>query len=205
MDARAPDALSHCTDMTPKKRREWARFFLDARRQGFGGPSLLLFSIACASDAGSVVPILLAVRATWRISLARSPVRRTRPTWHLPPTWAPRFLAVIALVVVAWGLSLGDGRAPRARTYVDAREPEVREWLLTNQEDAGVVAKKMPSTRMKGQLAPPCGTAPVQVVINDGCWGEMASPPPCGDLYEHEGRCYIPVAEKKRPPTSLDE
>ena len=203
MDARAPDALSHCTDMTPKKRREWARFFLDARRQGFGGPSLLLFSIACASDAGSVVPILLAVRATWRISLARSPVRRTRPTWHLPPTWAPRFLAVIALVVVAWGLSLGDGRTPRARRYVDTRGPEVPEWLFVDQGDAGVVARKMPGVKMKGQQGPPCDST--QFLLSEACWDELKKGPPCGEYFEHEGRCYVPVVEKKRPPTSVDE
>jgi hypothetical protein len=202
VDAREPDALSHSTDMTPRKRREWARFFLSARRQGLGGLKLILFSIACASDAGSVVPVLLAARAVWRIAPAQSQGRRVRPSWHLPPTWAPRLLGVLAFVVVAWGLSLGGGQTPRTKGYVDTRKTEVPEWLFVDQGDAGVVARKMPGVKMKGQQGPPCDST--QVLLSEACWDELKKVPPCGEYFEHEGRCYVPVVEKKRPPTSVD-
>ena len=203
MDARAPNALSHFTNMTPKKRREWARVFLSARRHGLGGLKLILFSIACARDVGSAAPLLLAVRAVWRIAPAKGSGWRARPTWHLPPTWAPRLLAVIALVVVAWGLSLGDGQAPRTKGSVDTLEYEVPEWLFVDQGDAGVVARKMPGVKMKGQQGAPCDST--QFFLSEACWDRLEKMPPCGEYFEHEGRCYVPVVEKKRPPTSVDE
>jgi hypothetical protein len=110
----------------------------------------------------------------------------------------------IAVGIAVWGvLTLSENSASRVKTEVE--DCAVPEWLLAGQGDAGVVAKKMPGKRMRGQQAPPCGDAPVQVVLNDACWIEAAPRPPCGDLYENEGRCYIPVVEKKRTPTSVDE
>ena len=185
--------------MTPQKRREWARVFLSARRHGLGRLKLILFSIACARNVGSLVPLLLAVRVVHRVAPTRS------PAWQLPPTWAPRALGVLAMGIITWGVLTLSARLPSATPELETEDCEVPEWILTAQGDAGVVAKKMPSKRMKGQQAPPCGDIPVQVLLNDACWIEAVPRPPCGDLYEKEERCYIPVVEKKRPPTSVDE
>ncbi|WP_434387345.1 hypothetical protein [Melittangium boletus] len=57
----------------------------------------------------------------------------------------------------------------------------------------------------RGQQTPPCGDTPAQVVLNDACWMTLEARPPCGDLYEHEGRCHVPVAETKRLPTRVGE
>ncbi|MBM7112523.1 hypothetical protein [Archangium primigenium] len=145
--------------------------------------------------------VLLALRVVLRTTSTRSGGRRMRPVWHLPrAVWA------LAGGLAVWVLlALGDSGAPRAMWAWEVEDAEVPEWLLTSPGDAGVVAKKMPSKRMKGQQAAPCGTAPVQVLLNDACWIEAVSPPPCGDLYEYEGRCYIPVVERKRPLTSVTE
>ena len=190
--------------MTPKKRLAWARFFFSARRHGVGGLKLIRFSVACARDLGSVEPFLLAVRVVRRTA-AQGQGWDEGPTWHLPRTWAPRALGVVALGVVVWGLTLGDGRTLTARRGGEVREIETPGWVFSDRSDREWVAKKLPGTRLNGQMEPPCGKAPAQVIINDGCWVKLAAPPPCGDLYEHEGSCYIPVAEKKRPPTSVDE
>ena len=182
--------------MTPQKRREWARVFLSARRHGLGRLKRILFSIACARNVGSLVPLLLAVRVVHRVAATRN------PTWQLPPMWAPRALGVLAVGLVTWGVLTLSARMPSATPEREVEDCEVPEWLITGQGDAGVVAKKMPSTRMRGQQAPPCDT--VQVPLNDACWSELVQKPPCGDYYENEGRCYIPVIEKKRLPTSVD-
>ncbi len=192
--------------MTPKKRRQWARVFLSARQHGLGGLRLLHFSVACARAMGSVEPVLLAMRVVCRAAPARRGRRRARPIWHLAPPWFPRAMGALAVCMAVWGLlMLGDSWAPRAKWALEVEDVEVPEWLLTGPGDAGVVAKKMPSKRMKGQQAPPCGDTPTQVLLNDACWMEMVARPPCGDLYEHEGRCYVPVIEKKRLPTSVGE
>ncbi|ATB27667.1 hypothetical protein MEBOL_001111 [Melittangium boletus DSM 14713] len=125
-----------------------------------------------------------------------------RAAWHLPRTWAPRAVGAVAVGIALWGvLTLSEGPAPRAKMKVE--DTEVPEWILTGQGDAGVVAKKMPSKRMKGQRAPPC-TLP-QVLLNDACWERLERIAPCEDFYEHEGRCYVPIVEKKRAPTSVGE
>jgi hypothetical protein len=188
--------------MTPKKRREWARVFLSARRHGLGGLTLILFSVACAADQRSAVPLLLAVRVVRRIAPARSRGWSVRPVWHLPPTWIPRAVGVLAVGVAVWGVMTLSQRWP-SRTTVQVEDCEVPEWLLVGQGDAGVVAKKMPSKRMKGQQAPPCDEP--RVLLNDACWDEMKRAPPCDEYYEYEGRCYVPGVEKKRLPTSVGE
>jgi hypothetical protein len=186
--------------MTPKKRREWARVFLSARRQ-LGGLELILFSVACATDQRSLVPLLLAVRVVCRVAATQGRGWKVRPAWHLPPTWAPRALGALAVGIAVWGvLTLSQRWTPREMN-VEVEDCEMPEWLLADQGDAGVVAKKMPSKRMKGQQASPC-EEPL-VLLNDACWSELVQRPPCGDFYEYEGRCYVPIVEKKRPPTSV--
>ncbi|WP_434382347.1 hypothetical protein [Melittangium boletus] len=98
-------------------------------------------------------------------------------------------------------LTLSGGPEPRAELEVE--DSEVPEWLITRQGDAGVVAKKMPRKRMKGQAAPPCEEP--NLALSDACWARLEQLPPCGDFYEQEGRCYVPIVEKKRLPTSVKE
>jgi hypothetical protein len=188
--------------MTPEKRREWARVFLGARRHGLGALKLILFSVACAADQRSLVPLLLAVRVVRRVASARSRGWSVLPAWHVPPTWAPRAVGVLAVGIAVWGVVTLSQRWP-SRADMEAEDTEVPEWILAGQGDAGVVAKKMPSKRMKGQQAPPCDTT--QVVLNDACWLEVVLPPPCGDFYEQAGRCYLPIVAKKRAPTSVGD
>ncbi|WP_434386222.1 hypothetical protein [Melittangium boletus] len=108
--------------------------------------------------------------------------------------------------IAVWGLlTLGDGRTLRETSPVHVWDIEVPEWLLTGPGDAGVVAKPMPPKRMKGQQAPPCGASPTQVLLNEACWVALDAQPPCGDFYEYEGRCYVPVVERRRLPTSATE
>ncbi|MFY0573176.1 hypothetical protein ACN28S_01345 [Cystobacter fuscus] len=73
-----------------------------------------------------------------------------RAAWHAPPTWASRAVGAIAVGIAIRGvLTLSEGPAPHAEMEVE--DTEVPEWILTGQGDAGVVAKKMPSKRMKGR------------------------------------------------------
>lgn len=49
-----------------------------------------------------------------------------------------------------------------------------------------------------------------QVAIGAGCWLELAkkpSPPPvrCGDYFEYNGKCYIPIKAAPKLPTSIQE
>ena len=184
--------------MTPQARRQWARVFIGARHQGLGRLKLLLFSVACARQLGSWGPVLVALRVVPRVASRRE----ARAAWHLSSRWAPPVVGAVAVGLVVWGvLSLDEGQAPRVHWEVEDRE--IPEWLLTDQGDAGVIAKKMPGQKMRGQQAPPC-EAP-QEALNDACWDRLARTPPCGDFYEYEGHCYVPIVEKKRLPTSVGD
>src|SRR6218665_2677745 len=158
--------------MTPKKRREWPRVFISGRQQGLGGLRLILISVGCARQVGSVVPFLVALRVVPRVAPTRG--RVVRVAWHAPPTWAPRAVGASAVGIALWGvLMLSEGPAPRTEWEVE--DTEVPEWILTGQGDAGVVAKKMPGKRMKGQEAPP-GEAP-RVPLTAAGWGRRGRRP----------------------------
>ena len=66
---------------------------------------------------------------------------------------------------------------------------------------------------VRGGLPPPgpnqkrtgqCDGDQAQEEINGGCWVATTKPPPCprGKLWEHEGKCWTPVAVLPREPTS---
>ncbi|HEX8699794.1 MAG TPA: phosphotransferase [Myxococcaceae bacterium] len=75
--------------------------------------------------------------------------------------------------------------------------------------DAGEnVTREVPTEPLPGQRVPPCPQRGV-VVINGGCWRlpsiEALKAPCDSDLYEHSGRCYMPIwIAAKRVPTSKD-
>lgn len=93
----------------------------------------------------------------------------------------------------------------RARTYDDP--PEV--WATDGAADAGPVARPMPGKPFEGQKRPPCDKALGQVEIVGACWLALevrpSQVPGCGaDYFEHDGKCYLPVKQAKRPPTSVE-
>jgi hypothetical protein len=49
-----------------------------------------------------------------------------------------------------------------------------------------------------------CDPDRAQKELNGGCWVKTETPPPCprGKQWEHEGRCWLPVAPAKPVPTS---
>ena len=61
-------------------------------------------------------------------------------------------------------------------------------------------AEKMPKEPMEGQKLPPC-RRPIQVELYGGCWMPHEMKAPCPDgLYEHEGKCYVPIIKTDPPP-----
>ncbi|WP_309889880.1 hypothetical protein [Archangium sp.] len=68
-----------------------------------------------------------------------------------------------------------------------------------------LLARPLPREPFKGQKRPPC-TRHVEVEINGACWGPHELKAPCPDeLYEHQGKCYLPMFSAKPPPSSLGQ
>jgi hypothetical protein len=66
---------------------------------------------------------------------------------------------------------------------------------------------------LPGKLPPPgpnqlragkCNAKGAEVELSGGCWLQTTTPPPCpeGIQWEHEGKCWRPVAEAKPVPTT---
>lgn len=61
-----------------------------------------------------------------------------------------------------------------------------------------------PQEPFKGQKRPPC-TRYVEVELIGACWGPHELKAPCPDvLYEHQGKCYVPLFSAKPPPSALE-
>jgi hypothetical protein len=121
------------------------------------------------------------------------------------PTAAIVFVALaitpgLAYLVVPKGAPLEAGPAPLPVPQVP---------LLSSTP----AALPMLAMALPGKLPPPgpnqlragqCDPERAQVEINNGCWVRTETPPPCpkGKQWEHEGRCWLPVAEAKPVPTT---
>lgn len=112
--------------------------------------------------------------------------------WRVPPTWPPRALGMLGVSIALWGVFFASpsvGPCP---------EDLVTDWLT---RDGGLIAVPMPPKRLERQQAPPC--KPTQDEINGGCWSRLEQRAPCDQFYEYQGRCYVPVRETPKPPTSI--
>ena len=121
-----------------------------------------------------------------------------RPVWRLPLTWAPRVVGGLVVALTLWGVFSLYSNPIR----VGLSKEITVDWLT---RDSGGFAVPMPSKRLEHQQAPPCAPPPSrQVEINGGCWFEVVESLPCGQLYEHNGKCYGPVREAPKLPTAVD-
>jgi hypothetical protein len=90
-------------------------------------------------------------------------------------------------------------------TAAEKPAPLVSDWLAdATPQEQSVLARPLPSEPFKGQKRPPC-TRYVQVELVGACWGPHELKAPCPDeLYEHKGKCYLPILASKPPPQSLE-
>lgn len=116
-------------------------------------------------------------------------------------------LAIAALVLAAFILVALPPRRP-VTAPTESFEAPVPMQESTPTADAGalrqVVLGRLPPPGPNQLRAGQCDPDQAQVEINGGCWLETKKPPPCprGKLWEHEGRCWIPVAQAKPVPQS---
>ncbi len=137
--------------------------------------------------------------------------------WH-GTAWAR--LAGAALVLLALGVLLGRlllrhepgavreqsvGIRPHVGTSGLGEETLLlkRRESFAGRDPRQVLSREMPHEPLEGQQRPPCKPR-TERAIHGGCWiliGEMKAP--CGpDAFEHEERCYYPVAMLPKKPTS---
>jgi hypothetical protein len=75
----------------------------------------------------------------------------------------------------------------------------------TTPQGEFVLARPLPREPFKGQKRPPCNRR-IEVELIGACWGPHELKAPCPDeLYEHQGKCYLPIISAKPPPQSLGQ
>lgn len=126
------------------------------------------------------------------------------------------FLSSPAFVLVALALAAAPGlvgmlmpRSPQETTApVPLPVPQVPVLKTTPSAAmpalAAMLPGKLPSPGPNQKRSGTCDPERAQVEINGGCWVETKTPPPCprGKQWEHEGRCWLPVADAKPVPTT---
>lgn len=122
------------------------------------------------------------------------------------PGWLLGIIAVGWMAVVLTFEPAPTTRRP-PRTEVLEPAPSL-EWTTDAGNVMGFAWRSVP-----GKLPPPgpsqkragqCETRAAQVAIEGGCWVETKTRPPCpmGFQWEHEGKCWLPVAKAAPVPTS---
>ncbi|WP_309895764.1 hypothetical protein [Archangium sp.] len=168
----------------------------------------LLFTFAAVLDGvrrmGRAVPDIREPRPRWHLGLALAGAvaigallfTLVRPALVSKPPNCPEPMASAAPAPVS----------TEVLTTTERPDPLVRSWSVdTMPQGQSVFALPFPRERFKGQKRPPC-TPYVQVELVGGCWVPHKLKAPCpGDLYEHQGECYLPVLATKPPPQSVGQ
>ncbi|QRN97690.1 hypothetical protein JRI60_00955 [Archangium violaceum] len=153
--------------------------------------------------------------ARTRAHLTREPMGR----WLGRPSLKALAAAGLAVLALGGGLWLGMGNRPMGHPTPPPSTPEMEEFtaggtsdpfssgFLTDTTDGGepVLARPLPSEPFKGQKRPPCKRYS-EVELIGACWMPHELKAPCPDeLYEYQGKCYVPAFSAKQPvPQSLE-
>ncbi|WP_309888198.1 hypothetical protein [Archangium sp.] len=125
-----------------------------------------------------------------------------------------RMMASVGLATVALGVALflwPRLRAPASQEQT-VSAPGTGETLLSHAPlrlegrgtGSALASYPLPDKPFLDQAKPPCKPNRGEVELNGGCWIEVAKRPPCYvDHAEYQGKCYLPVGERKRLPQSL--
>ncbi|EPX62523.1 hypothetical protein D187_008711 [Cystobacter fuscus DSM 2262] len=133
------------------------------------------------------------------------------PAW-LRPAFGAVLTACFALLLLRAGNSAQVEDWSSRPELVTARRDagwdaggDLTGLLLTDTVDVGpvVLARPMPKKPFDVQKRPPCNKA-LEEEHFDGCWVETKKSAPCPDeLYELEGKCFLPAAKPQQRPASL--
>jgi hypothetical protein len=123
--------------------------------------------------------------------------------------WLWRSVGLITLVSLALlPFRVSYLEEPRRLGVEPLQRVEVAEGGLTDGVDASVLAigVPMPEKPLPNWKKPPCASSR-QHSIKGACWIRTDEAPGgdrCGEFYEHDGKCYAPVTQKKDAPLSLE-
>ncbi|HZI08398.1 MAG TPA: hypothetical protein VEZ71_30550 [Archangium sp.] len=134
--------------------------------------------------------------------------------WMRSPPLKALVAAGLAVLALAGGFWLASGTRPMVSPTPlpstsgmgELADAGISSFFLIDGKAQGPagIAYPIPDKPFSNQLRPPCRNKVDHVVINGGCWIEIARRPPCDeDHAEYQGKCYIPIIVAPRPPQAL--
>jgi hypothetical protein len=149
--------------------------------------------------------------ARMRAHLTREPMARWPSPLPLKALVAVG-LAVLVLGGCFWLSGTGSRELapptppPSTSGIGELADAGLRSHILVNNAEQGPkgIAYPLPDKPFSDQATPPCRTRRDEIAINGGCWMEIARRPPCHEEQaEYQGKCYVAVAKRTRPPQSV--
>lgn len=118
-------------------------------------------------------------------------------------SWNKMIVATVLAVGVGIGGASISGRRPAPHTEPLDLPVRMEERWST---DAGGWPKGIARLPSPGETQKKrnCDAELGETEVNGGCWMKTDVPPPCppGKLWEHEGRCWRPIPQSARLPTT---
>ncbi|MCY1078145.1 hypothetical protein [Archangium lansingense] len=126
----------------------------------------------------------------------------SRPQWRLGLGVASA-AAVCALLLALVHMRHKEPTAPNGAVEATASPDAPALLVQTAKPTPSTITYPLPAKPFRNQAKTPCMPRKGEVEINGGCWIELAKRPPCyEDQAEHQGKCYMPVAERPKPEPS---
>jgi hypothetical protein len=208
----------HAAEESVVPRKDWRVLFGSWASRGYSVMEVEHTDWATAQDKQSAESLLLTLEGVLEEvrGMARviADTHEPRLRWRLGLSLASAAAVgalVFALVRAALVSPPRSAPEPLASTPPVLMSPEVPNpapfdggWLAdAAPPEQPVLALPLPREPFKGQKRPPC-TRYVQVELVGACWVPHELKAPCpGELYENQGKCYLPVFATKPPPQSL--
>ncbi|MFY0529641.1 hypothetical protein ACN28I_42915 [Archangium gephyra] len=205
----------HAAEEGHAPRKDWRVFLGTWASRGYSAMEVEHTDWARAQDRQSAESLLLTlegvleeVRCMVRaVSGPHEPRLRWRLGWGVASaaTVGALLLALVRLAPVSQPPSALP--APLGHEVPTAVEtPDFRAWLAdTTPQGQPLLARPLPKEPFKGQKRPPC-TRYTEVELVGACWAPHELRAPCPeDLFEYQGKCYLPSFSARPPPSSLGQ
>lgn len=157
-----------------------------------------------------------------RAHLTRGPMGRLKRwagRWRRILCTNRRGLAIAVVAVLGLGLAFwltlpgahrgtqGEQQAAWSVAGEATAPPNAITLVQTDNPSAADITHPLLAKPFGNQAKAPCKPKKGEVEINGGCWVELEKRPPCyEDQAEHQGKCYLPIAERSPPePTSIQQ
>jgi hypothetical protein len=204
----------HAVEESAAPGKDWL-VRLGSSSEGYSAMEVEHTDWARAQDRQSAESLLLTLEGVLeevrRMARVLSDTHEPRFRWHLGLGMASAATVcalLFALVRLTW-VSQSPSTPSAPLSYEVPTAPATSDfnaWLVgASPQGQPVLARPLPKEPLKGQKRPPC-IRYTEVELVGACWAPHELKAPCPEeLFEYQGKCYLPSFSAKPPPSSLGQ